>query len=338
MNDPDMSNDRSPALSVGIVLVPDFTLLALSCFLDTLRLAADDRDRSRPLRCRWQVMSQDGRPVVASCGVEVVPQGRLGDFQGFDYVVVVGGTLYRDHDLDGTYAWLRSAAAAGISLVGICNGSVHLARAGLLDGGRICVSWLHREEIAAEFPRLTTVADELFIWDGDRITCAGGTSVIHLASALVERHLGGGASRKGLRIMLEDKRRDGSAPQPPGDLAIDPDAIGDVRVRKALLAVEARLATRLRAADIAALVDLSPRQLDRRCVAALGRTLGGLIRDMRLQRAHRQLGQGTASLATIATRCGFADAAHFSRAYRTRFGRSPSEARRSGQAARSDTN
>ena len=274
-------------------------------------------------------MSQDGRPVMASCGVEVVPQGRLGEVRNLDYVVVVGGTLYREHDLDGTYAWLRSAAAAGISLVGICNGSVHLARAGLLGGGRICVSWLHRDEIAAEFPQLATVADELFIWDHDRITCAGGTSVIHLASALVERHLGSGASRKGLRIMLEDKQREGSAPQPLGDLMTDPYTVGDVHVRKALLAVEARLANKLRTADIAALVDLSPRQLDRRCVAAMGRTLSSLITGMRLQRAHRQLSQGTASVSAIATRCGFADAAHLSRSYRTHFGRSPREARRS---------
>lgn len=34
-------------LSVGIVVLPGFTLSALSLFLDPFRLAADDRDKSR---------------------------------------------------------------------------------------------------------------------------------------------------------------------------------------------------------------------------------------------------------------------------------------------------
>lgn len=323
-----MVAEQKPELTVGIVLLPDFTLLAFACFVDTLRLAADERDHSRPIRCRWRLMSDDGQAVTASCGVVVTPDGRLGATDDLDYIVVVGGTLYRDYDLARTYSWLQQAAAAGVPLVGLCNGAVHLARAGLLHGRRICVSWLHRDEIAAELPDATTVADELFIWDGDRITCAGGTSVIHLASALVERHLGGGASRKGLRIMQEDRRRDGSAPQPPSDLATDPDTIGDTRVRKALLVIEARLATRLRSTDVAAVIGISPRQLDRLCRKETGTSLGRLIHETRLARARRLIAQGDASIASIAARCGFSDAAHLSRSFRARFKESPSQARR----------
>ncbi len=35
-------------LSVGFVLVPNFTLVAFSAIVDLLRLAADEGDRSRP--------------------------------------------------------------------------------------------------------------------------------------------------------------------------------------------------------------------------------------------------------------------------------------------------
>ena len=41
-----------PELSVGLVLVPNFTLLALANFVEALRLAADVGDRSRPRRCQ----------------------------------------------------------------------------------------------------------------------------------------------------------------------------------------------------------------------------------------------------------------------------------------------
>ena len=53
-------------LRVAFLLMPSFTLLAFSAFVDALRLAADDADRSRQIRCRWDVISHDMRPVRAS--------------------------------------------------------------------------------------------------------------------------------------------------------------------------------------------------------------------------------------------------------------------------------
>lgn len=45
---------RNPSepLTVGFVLADRFTLSAFAGFVDVLRLAADDGDRSRPVACR----------------------------------------------------------------------------------------------------------------------------------------------------------------------------------------------------------------------------------------------------------------------------------------------
>jgi len=61
------------ALSVGFILTNNFTLTALSSFLDALRLAADDGDGSRPIRCRWQIIGTRRAPIASSCGVGVTP-------------------------------------------------------------------------------------------------------------------------------------------------------------------------------------------------------------------------------------------------------------------------
>src|SRR5471030_581312 len=89
-------NTRTPPvnkLSVGFVLAPTCTLLAFSAFVDTLRLAADDGDRSRPIHCEWAVLSHDMRPITTSCGIAIVPTSELVDPTRFDYIVVVGGLL-----------------------------------------------------------------------------------------------------------------------------------------------------------------------------------------------------------------------------------------------------
>jgi transcriptional regulator GlxA family with amidase domain len=137
-------------LRVGFVLMHNFTLTAFSSFVDVLRLAADEGDRSRPIDCTWQVMSPERRSTRSSCGVEVQPTAGLIDPSGFDYVVVVGGLLHGMPPLPpGLATYLRAAGRAGVTLVGVCTGSFVLCRLGLMDQRKCCVSWYHYRDFLA---------------------------------------------------------------------------------------------------------------------------------------------------------------------------------------------
>ncbi|MBH0619673.1 hypothetical protein I3A86_26690, partial [Salmonella enterica] len=115
--------DSQPRLRVGFILARRFTLCAFANFVDVLRLAADEGDRSRPILCRWSVLSDTMSAVVSSCGVAVQPNARLSDPRAFDYVVVVGGLIDEMDNLSaGTLAFLKAAAAARVPLVGVCTG------------------------------------------------------------------------------------------------------------------------------------------------------------------------------------------------------------------------
>ena len=131
-------------LKVGFVLMPRFTLTAFSTFLDVLRLAADEGDRSRPIACAWEVMSPRLQPVKSSCGIEIQPTSDLTEPGRFGYVVIVGGLLGGTSTVAPEIAaYLKKAAAAGVKLAGICTGSFVLARLGLMKGRQCCVSWFH---------------------------------------------------------------------------------------------------------------------------------------------------------------------------------------------------
>lgn len=322
----------APALTVGLLLMPDFTLLALAAFVDTLRLAADEGDRSRQIRCAWTLMSEGGRPVRASSGVLVEPDAGLLPAGRFDYLVVVGGTLHSGPVVgEATIAYLRAAADQQVPLVGICTGGFVLARAGLMKGRRCCVSWFHRDELAAEFPEMTIVADELYVFDRDRVTCAGGTSVVHLASQLVERHVGAGRSRKGLRVMLEERERAARSPQPPPPVP-GLDRVDDRRVRRAMLLIERRLHEPVSIGEIASDVGTTPRQLARLFHAAVGESPSAFRDTLRLERARGAVTGTREPMTRIAADLGFADAAHLSRRYRRRYGVTPSADRRAAPA------
>ena len=71
-------------LRVGFVLSKNFTLMAFSNFLDVLRLAADEGDNSRPIRCQWHIMSASGEPIRSSSGVMVTPTSKFIDPRDLD--------------------------------------------------------------------------------------------------------------------------------------------------------------------------------------------------------------------------------------------------------------
>jgi transcriptional regulator GlxA family with amidase domain len=317
-------------LSVGILLANDFTLSAFSLFVDTLRLAADESDFSRPINCRWTIMAASNAPIRSSCGVQVLPGSGFLDPAQFDYIAVVGGILHNTPPAApqpanaAFYAYLRRAAEAGAKLIGICTGSFILCRAGLLAGRRVCVSWLHYQDFRAEFPDHAVIGDRLFEIDGDRITCAGGAGAADLAAALVERHLGRGLAQKPHQVLLLTQARGVAAVQPHPPIAHD---VLDEQVRRALLMMEQNLANPLPVAVVAERLDLSTRQLERRFEAALGQRPSDLYRLLRLRYARWLLETTTRSVTDIALEAGFSDCAHFSRQFKALHGLSPSHAR-----------
>ncbi|MFC5395158.1 GlxA family transcriptional regulator [Bosea vestrisii] len=312
-------------LRVGFLLAHRFTLTAFSVFIDTLRLAADDGDLSRQILCRWSVMGTGGHPVRASCGIFVTPASGLLDPRGFDYIAVIGGLLHQGPQIDHeAEAYLRQAAGLGIPLVGVCTGSFILARAGLLDGRKCCVSWYHHQDMLREFDRVEPVSDRLFLMDGDRITSCGGAGTADLAAALVDRHVGGSAARKSLDVLLFDSPRAETSAQPlPAFLPTHASGA----VRRAVGVMEQNLAEPLGIARLAERAGLSERQLDRLFRTELGRGPAATYRDMRLSYGRWLVHQSNRTIAEIAAMAGFADGAHFSKEFRKRFGEAPSQLR-----------
>lgn len=320
-----------PRLSVGFILAGRFTLCAFACFVDVLRLAADEGDRSRPILCGWSVLSDTMDPVASSCGVSVQPGERLGDPARFDYIVVVGGLLEEVPNISPAYArFLQRAAEAGVPLVGLCTGAFILHRAGLMRGYRACVSWFCHADFLEQFDGLEPISDQIFVVDRDRLTCAGGASSAHLAAYLVEKHVGRAEASKSLHIMIIDGALRPEKPQPGIPLDVKAE---DPMVRRALLLMQQRIDAPLSMTALARQIGCSKRQLERHFRSALGTSPQAAFLDMRLAFARHLLEATDKSVSAIAVECGFCDSSHLSRLFRQRHGCTPSGMRTAGGAS-----
>ncbi len=323
--EPSSAASSSTHLSVGFVLMPSFTLLPFAAFVDALRLAADQGDQSRQINCQWTVMGPTLEAIASSSGVTVQPWETYRNPVDFDYVVVVGGLLNKtlqgsQHVVD----YLQKVNVAHVPIIGLCTGSFVMIRAGLMEQRRCCVSWFHYKDLTDRYTNVTPIADQLFVDDGDRITCAGGAVAADLAAYIIERHLGQNWARKSLRILVMDNPRPANAlqPLPGGEYHVNNRLVG-----RALLLMEQNLSRSLSSDEIAARVGISKRQLERLFSRETNDSLQKFYRKIRL-RYGLWLLQNTKRLITdIAQECGFADTAHFSRAFRGVFNKRPTDYR-----------
>lgn len=322
----DMAVCRSERkLRVGIILAHAFSLPAYSLFINVFR--STDYHPEHPMRgsVEWKVIASALRPVRSSCGAQVVPTATLLPPDNFDYIVVIGGSLDVTHPVDdGTMAYLRRAAEAKVTVVGVCTGSFILAEAGLLRHRRACVSWLHHSAYRHRFPDHAVEARQLFTIGRSVGTCAGGTSAGDLAAYLVKQHIGKDAERSALEILLMPRARQGNDVQPRQPLATE---AAHPRLRAAMMLMEQHIYDDLTIDNVAKSVGVSRRHLERLFVNATGLSPAKVYTSVRLEKARSLVLATNASVIEIAEDVGFNTPSSFTRCFKRHFGITPSQLR-----------
>lgn len=332
---PPPAPDVEPDMRVGFILSPRFSLMPFAAFVDCLRHAADEADYSRQVRCRWTVLAPTTEPIVSSGGVAVCPHEMLSKEIALDHLVVVGGVLPEslEHP-EETLAYLRMARERRATLVGLCTGSFVLAQAGLLDGRRCALHFEHVNQFKQMFPRALPEADRIFVRDGEVITCPGGTSAFDVALELIERCCGRARANKVVPSLFVERHRAAQhmPRRPYGDLKV----CGNRHVEQAVSLIEQNLSRPYTVRELVQRLNTSERVLYRAFREHAGDTPGGVSRRVRLAHGHWLLANTKRTVTQVAGECGFADAAHFCRLFRSTYGETPTgfrERAESGGAA-----
>jgi transcriptional regulator GlxA family with amidase domain len=127
-------------------------------------------------------------PLALMPALTVRPQETIAEFDarapdGADYVIVPA--MHRPDDPD-VAAWIREQAAKGATIVGVCDGALVLAAAGLLDGRRATGHWYSTAGLQKRHPTMRWVPDRRYVADRGVATTTGVTASIPISLALVE--------------------------------------------------------------------------------------------------------------------------------------------------------
>lgn len=107
---------------------------------------------------------------------------------------------------------------------------------------------------------------------------------------------------------------------------VDARSLDDQFVQSVAATIAERLGDEDLSVDVLArAVGYSRSQLTRKLRALTGKTPNGLITEMRLAEAQRQLARGSGTVSEIAYRVGYANPSYFAKRFRERYGRTPSE-------------
>jgi transcriptional regulator GlxA family with amidase domain len=199
-----------------------------------------------------------------------------------------------------------------------------LADAGVMDGVRTALPWALYADAGASADR-AILTPNLFEIDGRHLTCCGGAASIDFSLTLIDMLFGAALQAQLKEALCIDRVRGRDERQRVALQARF--GVLQPKLSEAVTLMETNIEEPLSTDDIAGLVGLSRRQLERLFKQYLGSLPSRYYLELRLQRA-RQLLQGTHhSIVQVGLMCGFSSGSHFSTAFGTLFGRTPREER-----------
>ncbi|WP_337271021.1 GlxA family transcriptional regulator [Oryzifoliimicrobium ureilyticus] len=311
-------NEHTSTQRIGFLLTPNFALMSYASAAEPLRAA---NVLARTDLYDVVLLSFDGKPITSSSGILVKCQPLADAGEACHTIFVCAGGGPQDWVLpESSLATLRRLARQGIRIGGISAGAYVLAEAGLLDNRDFTIHWENAPLLREAFGHLTP-RQARFVFDGDRITCAGGVAALDMMHAMISQRMGAHFARRVSDWYLHTAVAEPGAPQ-RGSLA-ERYGTHHPALLTVLEKMEATIENPLDRRIMAKLAGTSPRHLDRLFANELGSSFLETYRAIRLDHARRLLEQSPLSIAEVAFATGFSSAGHFSGSFKAYFGSTP---------------
>ena len=307
---------------IGFIVLEGFTMIAFSNAIEAFRMA---NYVTKQDLYRFSVAGLVNGHTAASNHISVNHTTQMADLLTCDIVFVCGGFDLGKLSNGMLRVWLQRLAQKGIALGGICTGAYALADAGLMDDYQASIHWENMLAAKEQFPQVQ-FNPTIYTIDRNRFTCSGGASPLDLCINIVRLHHDRKLSEAIAEQFTLSVLRSQDEPQHiplPKQLNS-----GYNYVVEALVLMDKNLEDPLPIHELAQLLGISVRQLERWFNTYFSKPPQQYYTEVRLQHAKRLLKQTNKSIMDVALACGFSNPSSFSKAYRSQFEHTPTQTRK----------
>lgn len=202
-----------------------------------------------------------------------------------------------------------------------CSGAFFLAKAGLLDHQIATTHWGYAAKFKADFP-LVDLQENQFVTQSrsqsdnqsSSIFCAaGGSAFYDLGLLLIERYCGREISTQVAKTQIIDSKR-GSQNSYTNVTLHKPHS--DHLIKQVQEFIEENFRQPLQISSLAAMINITPRTLNRRFQSCVAMRPIEYIQAVRIEQAKRLLELGDVSIKSLADQVGYEDISSFTRLFK----------------------
>lgn len=212
---------------------------------------------------------------------------------------------------------LKRLANTKADIASNCSGAFFLAEAGLLDNKTATTHWGYANKFKADFP-LVDLQENQFVTQsktqsGTIFCAAGGSAFYDLGLLLIERYCGREISTQVAKTQIIDSKR-GNQNSYTNVTLHKPHA--DQLVKQVQEYIEENFNEPIQVSSLAAMVNITPRTLNRRFQSAVAMRPIEYIQAVRIEQAKRLLELGDVTIKSLAEQVGYDDISSFTRLFK----------------------
>ena len=217
--------------------------------------------------------------------------------------------------------YLQRLANTKADIASNCSGAFFLAKAGLLDGKIATTHWGYASKFKADFPLVdlqenqfvTQSKSESTTQSGTIFCAAGGSAFYDLGLLLIERYCGREISTQVAKTQIIDSKR-GNQNSYTNVTLHKPHS--DQLVKQVQEFIEGNFNQPIQVSSLAAMVNITPRTLNRRFQSCVAMRPIEYIQAVRIEQAKRLLESGDVTIKSLAHQVGYDDISSFTRLFK----------------------
>ncbi|MFO7258878.1 MAG: helix-turn-helix domain-containing protein [Bacteroidota bacterium] len=253
----------------------------------------------------------------------VRPDRLIGEVDRTDLIIVpaVDGDLKRAVELNSGYIpWIIQQYKNGAEVASLCVGAFLLAATGLLNGRKCATHWMFADQFRAMYPDVNLVVEKIITDENGLYSSGGAFSYLNLILYLIEKYASRDLAIACAKVFQIDIDRQSQSPFIIFKGQKDHE---DETVLKAQEFIEKNFQEKITVDQLASMLALGRRNLERRFKKATSNTVVEYIQRVKIEAAKMRLETSRENVNEVMYKVGYTDTKAFRTTFKKITGMSP---------------